>query len=195
MITIDCRGQGCPAPVIETKKGLELHPDGVVVLLDSGPPRENVRRFAQNRGWLVSETDEGGFWALQITASGATPEPESVQSGRANGESILLITSDQLGNGPEELGRLLMKNFIFTLLETAELPNRILLLNSGVKLAVNGADTVEALNTLVQMGVSVASCGLCLDFFDLKDRLAVGETTNMFTIAELLLRAGSVIRL
>jgi selenium metabolism protein YedF len=195
MITIDCRGQGCPAPVIETKKGLEHHPDGVVVLLDNGPPRENVRRFAQNRGWLVSETEDNGFWTLQITASGANSEPEDRQPDRAKGESILLITSNQLGNGPEELGILLMKNFIFTLLETAELPNRILLLNSGVKLAVNGADTVEALNTLVQMGVSVASCGLCLDFFAVKDRLAVGETTNMFATAELLLEARSVIRL
>lgn len=196
MTTIDCRGAGCPTPVIETKKALEQHPEGVIVLLDNGPPRENVRRFAHNRGWTVTETDSGEYWTVSISGAADAAKPATSEASTLSaGETIILLTSDQLGSGPEELGRLLMKNFIFTLLETAQLPDRILLLNRGVLLAVKDADTVEALSTLLQMGVAIASCGLCLDFFEAKDRLAVGETTNMFTTAELLLKARSVIRL
>lgn len=195
MITIDCRGQACPAPVIATKRALEASPSGVCVLLDDGAPRENVTRFAQTRGLQVIETADKSGWCLQITGNDATSiAPYSPQPHPA-GERILLITSDRLGDGPDELGRLLMRNFLHTLLEIMQRPDRILFLNSGVLLTVQGAETVEALTALAAQGVDVASCGVCLDFFVKKDQLAVGRITNMFSTAEQLLGATSVIRL
>ena len=196
MKTIDCRGQACPAPVIATKKALEESASGICVLVDDGAPRENVTRFAQNRGYQVTETTEAGGWSLILSDSTHTSRAEQeIPAPAVQGERVLLVTSDRLGEGPEELGRLLMKNFLFTLLETQQQPDRILFLNSGVLLATEGAETVEALKRLEERGVELLACGVCLDYLKKKDQLAVGLVTNMFSTAEHLLAAASVIKL
>lgn len=193
MKTIDCRTMACPAPVITVKKALEEQGE-LQVLLDDGAPRENVARFARNRGYMVNEQQEpGGGWLLAISADDGAVAARV--TGAANGETVLLIASNRMGDGPEELGMLLMKNFLHTLLETADLPSRIFFVNTGVLLTTDGSDVLEALDKLAGMGVEVFSCGLCLDFFARKDKLRVGGTTNMLTIAEGLLGAAKVIRL
>lgn len=201
METLDYRGLTCPEPVIRTKRALEQSPDGISVLLDDGTPRENVRRFARSRNYNITETAAGDHFILQIYAANgqkqATPQPaKQITATQTTGSGkVLLVTSNQLGNGAEELGCLLMNNFIHTLLETGSRPDKIVFLNSGVLLAVQGAETVEALEQLVNMGVEILSCGLCLDFYHKKEQLAVGMATNMFATAELLLDAASVIRI
>jgi len=196
MKTIDCRGQACPAPVIATKKALEESGTGIHVLVDDGAPRENVVRFVKNRGYQVNETAEADGWSLLVTGSTTAEEaPQSTVTATASGDRVLLVTSDRLGDGSEELGYLLMKNFIFTLLETPQQPDRILFLNSGVLLVTEGAETVEALKQLEERGVELLACGVCLDYFKKKDQLAVGQVTNMFSTAEHLLAAASVIKL
>ncbi len=190
MKQLDCRNMACPAPVISVRNALGGDA-GLVVLLDNGAPRENVARFARNRGYTVIERRDGETWELTITPSGkSTGAPAEVSRPRS-----LLITSDRLGDGPEELGRLLMKNMIHTLLETEHLPTRMLFLNSGVRLTTEGSDVIEALNKLAGMGVEIYSCGLCLDFFGCKDRLKAGGTTNMLTTVETLLGDELVIKL
>jgi selenium metabolism protein YedF len=191
MKTIDCRNQSCPAPVINVKKALQEQVE-IRVLLDDGAPHENVTRFSRNRGCRVSEERDGAGWILTITATDAVHHVSGTAS-RAN--RVVMITSDRLGDGPEELGRLLMKNFIHTLLETGELPNRMLFLNTGVFLTCDGSDVLEALGKLYGMGVEIFSCGLCLDFFKTKEKLQVGATTNMLATAEYLLSADLVIKL
>ena len=196
MKTIDCRGQACPAPVIATKKALEESGAGIRVLVDDGAPRENVVRFVRNRGYQVNETAEADGWSLQVTGSTTAEEThQGAVTAPASGDRVLLVTSNRLGDGSEELGYLLMKNFIFTLLETPQQPDRILFLNSGVLLATEGAETVEALKRLEERGIELLACGVCLDYFKKKDQLAVGQVTNMFSTAEHLLAAASVIRL
>ncbi|NJD90382.1 MAG: sulfurtransferase-like selenium metabolism protein YedF, partial [Geobacter sp.] len=98
----------------------------------------------------------------------------------------VLISSDRFGDGPDELGRLLMKNFIITLLELPNPPDRIFLLNRGVLLATEGSETIEPLTKLADAGIEIFSCGVCLDYFSVRDKLAVGAVTNMYTIAEAL---------
>lgn len=196
MKTIDCRGQACPAPVLAVKKGLEESADGICVLVDDGAPRENVSRFAKNRGYTATETPDSDGWSVLLTRGAfADSQLPPQQQQTATGGRILLITSERLGDGPEELGRLLMKNFIITLLETEQRPGRILLLNTGVLLATNGAETVAPLQRLEELGVELFACGVCLDFLHKKEELAVGKTTNMFSTAEQLLAAESVIKL
>jgi len=192
MQTIDCINQACPAPVINVKKALQEHAE-IRVLLDDGAPYENVTRFARNRGCRVTEERDGSGWILTITAASDTVRP--VSGAVSQGNRAVMITSDRLGDGPEELGRLLMKNFVHTLLETSELPSRMLFLNRGVFLTCEGSDILEALGKLHDMGVEIFSCGLCLDFFKIKEKLRVGATTNMLDIAEYLLSAESVIKL
>lgn len=192
MKKIDCRDMACPAPVISVKKALEEETE-LLVLLDDGAPLENVSRFARNRGCRVSEERIGNGWALTITTGVTTLQSAGGASG--GGDHVLLITSSCLGDGPAELGGLLMKNFIHTLLETASIPERMFFMNSGVRLTSEGSDVLEALEKLRGMGVEILSCGLCLDFFGLKEKLRVGGTTNMLTTADALLSAARVIRL
>lgn len=194
MKIIDCRNMACPAPVISVKKALEESGE-LQVLLDNGAPRENVARFARNRGFSVcEEQDETGGWVLTVTSGDSqTAMPE--RPANMNSGPVLLITSNCLGEGPEELGKLLMKNFIHTLLETRNLPASILFLNSGIFLTTDGSDVLEALEKLNGMGVEIFSCGLCLDFFGLKEKLKIGGTTNMLSITEKLLSTDQVIKL
>jgi selenium metabolism protein YedF len=189
MKIVDCRNQPCPAPVINVKNALEEQIE-LQVILDDGAPRENVARFARNRGCNVTERQEGADWILTISGS-----PEKTALPATGGSRILLITSEKLGDGPEELGRLLMKTFIHTLLESSEMPSRILFLNTGVFLTCEGSDVREALEKLHGMGVEIFSCGMCLDFFKLKEQLRAGKTTNMLVTVESLLTAGQVIKL
>lgn len=192
MDIIDCRNQACPAPVISVKRALEKQNE-IQVIVDDGAPRENVTRFSRNRGYHVTEQQDGTNWIITITGAPNTSKPVSLPDSR--GKQILLITSERLGDGPEELGRLLMKNFIHTLLETNVTPSRIFFLNTGVFLTCEGSDVQEALEKLQGMDVEIFSCGLCLDFFKLKDKLRVGATTNMLITAESLLTADQVIKL
>jgi len=191
MKDLDVRGLSCPAPVVSVKKALEAGEGALRVLLDDGAPRENVTRFAKGRGYSVQEEElEGGF---ALTLSGAADR--KAQEAPVRGGAVLLIGSDRLGDGPEELGRLLMRNFIMTLLELGELPDRMLFINTGVLLTAAGSEVIDALEALGNRGVEVLSCGICLDFFKKKESLAAGGVTNMFSIAESLLGARSVVRL
>lgn len=195
MKTIDCRNMACPAPVVTTKRALEeAGGETIQVLLDAGAPRENVTRFAINRGYSVAEAAVEGGFALTISSAGAMSAQPEIEKAKG-GKTVMLVGTDRLGEGPEELGRLLMKNFIITLLDVAELPDRMLFVNTGVHLTTEGSEVLEALETLGNRGVEVMSCGVCLDFFGKKEKLKAGVVTNMFTIAESMLQAGSVIKL
>jgi selenium metabolism protein YedF len=193
MKTIDCRNMACPLPVVTVRRALEeAGAEGLRVLVDDGAPRENVSRFAGSRGYTVTEESVDGGFALVIGGSGV-PAAQAAAGAKA-GRTVMLVASDRLGDGPEELGRLLLKNFIITLLDLEALPDRIFFVNSGVLLTTEGSELLEPLERLGNCGVEVLSCGVCLDFFNRKELLRAGSVTNMFTIAEGLLTAAAVIR-
>lgn len=106
----------------------------------------------------------------------------------------MVLASDQMGFGGEELGRILMKGFVYALTELDILPDKILLYNSGVKLAVRGSDSLGDLQKLEKQGVEILNCGTCLDFYQLSDQVAVGSVTNMYEIAESQMKAGTIIQ-
>ena len=192
METIDCRGLSCPGPVIRTKKALEnLGKGGVIsVEVDSEASRENVRRFAETKGAGVDVEETGtGVYRLVITASGG--EPVTAQAA----PPVLLIADDLLGRGNQKLGKILMEGFISTLAEQEKTPDMILLMNSGVKLAVEGSPMLPTLGTMIDRGSEILVCGTCLDFFGLKEKLALGIVSNMYDIQGAMLAASSVIRL
>jgi selenium metabolism protein YedF len=181
----------CPLPVVSVKRALDAAEGEIRVLLDDGAARENVRRFAEGRGYQVREEPLEGAFAFTISGG----KKQEVKVSEQAGATVMLIGTDRLGDGPEELGRLLMRNFIMTLVELPEVPDRMLFINTGVLLTAAGSEVIEALDALGNRGVEVLSCGICLDFFKKKDALAAGGVTNMFTIAESLLGARSVVRL
>lgn len=183
----------CPAPVISAKKALEEE-DEARILLDNGAPRENVGRFARNRGYEVNEIQtEAGDWILTITKADSADKSGAAKT--VSNDCVMLITSNRFGSGPEEFGGLLMKNFIHSLLEATNQPSRMIFLNSGIFLTTEGSDVLESLEKLSGLGVEILSCGLCLDFFGRKEKLKVGGTTNMLAITEDLIGVKRVIRL
>jgi selenium metabolism protein YedF len=182
-INVDARGLACPEPVIATKKALESISEGTVtVIVDNLVAKENVVKFAVANKCGVGVEEQSGHFYINI-AKGPQPAPSAEPlAPAATGEIVYLITKDTLGSGNEDLGRILMKSFMYTMVESGKTPRAMLFINSGVQLTVEGSPVLEHLKTLAGQGTQVLSCGTCLDFFQLKEKLAVGEVTNMYNI-------------
>jgi selenium metabolism protein YedF len=197
--TVDAQGQPCPQPVILTRKALaEGGFDLLEVLVDDASSRENVVRFAGYANCVVEAvTEEGAVSHILIrpgladqtkeTRVFAAPEPVLVPAESAAGATVF-ISAAGIGAGDEQLGALLMRAFLYTLTEAEAVPARIILMNGGVRLAVEGSESLVNLRRLVERGVEVLACGTCLEFYQLKDALAVGRVSNMYEIAGLLLQ-------
>lgn len=198
MKKIDNRGLNCPEPVLRTKKALEQHPEGVIAIVDNEAARENVIRMAKNEGFQVFRERVGSVDHLHITAGGSEAAqrraPDQQGAGKAS-EQVLLIGADQLGRGSEELGLLLMRNYIYTLTKQEELPETVVFLNSGVKCCIEGSPAIDELAALQRRGVKILVCGTCLDYYHLKEKLAAGIVSNMYEIAEVLAAAPKVLSL
>ncbi len=192
MKTLDCRAHKCPQPVVETRKLLLAEPGvPLTVLVGDVAARENVSRLAASQGYQVLvEMTDGGF-ALKLSPGA---KPTEAMGPTVQEETVAFIAADAMGNGNDDLGRLLLKNFLFTLTELETVPDTFLFVNAGVKLTTAGSEALEALEKLACRGVDIASCGLCLDFYHLKEKLAVGRVTNMLDIAQTLQKAGRIIR-
>jgi len=193
MKEIDCRGLACPAPVIATKKAIEEAAGASFrVLLDKGAARENVLRFCASKG--ISVIEKMGDDSTLLIFSGSLENRLHGKNDDKQAAPVILIASDRLGAGSDELGRLLMKNFLIALLELHTQPEKILFINSGVLLTTEGSEVAEPLCKLENAGVEILSCGICLEYYGVTDKLAVGRTTNMYAIAESVLLSGNTIR-
>ena len=192
MKTIDCTGKACPLPVIETKKALEgSHVDAIAVIVDNETSRENVMRFLESQGFSVTVIEEKGKQHIEGTKNkGTAGQPSTAKAKRL----LIFIDGETVGRGNDELGAILMRSFLLTLKELNPLPWRIVFINSGVKLAVDGSPYIGALNDLVAIGAEILSCGTCLDYYKLKEKLKVGRVSNMFEIASSFLEATNVIK-
>jgi selenium metabolism protein YedF len=195
MKEIDCRGKACPHPVLMTKQALEGLIEGEVVLIvDNVAACENVERFAKSQGCSVTIEKRGSDFHLRIQKEKSGEGHETVSEKKDRGNIVVYLNSRFLGTGDEALGSILMKSFLKTLLELEPKPNGLILINSGVWLSSEGSDVLDTLRTLSERGVEILSCGTCLDFYGLKEKLKVGKVSNMFTIAQTLLEAERVVR-
>jgi len=199
---IDCRGLACPQPVLETKKALEgPEADELLVLLDNPSSKENVRRFAESQGHQVIISEEKGVFQLKIKKGKGKENADSVGGkaenipGVASSGIVVFIDTDSLGRGSEELGKILMRSFLQTLEQSKVHPQRIILINSGVKLACEGSEVLEDLQEFAAKGVEILSCGTCLDYFGIKKKLMAGKVSNMYEIINSLAQAGKLIKI
>lgn len=181
---VDARGLNCPQPVILTKKALDEIEEGrVITIVNSETARENVKKLADSMTCSVDIQQIGGDYHISIFKEKGLEGPGFENVAGKNG-LVILIGSDILGTGDRTLGQILMKTYLKTLAEICPLPETIIFLNSGVNLSVEGSEALEALRRLEEMGVEILSCGTCLDYYGVKDNLAVGQVSNMYTIAE-----------
>lgn len=183
---IDARGQACPKPVLMTKKALDDIQEGIITtIVDNEVAKENVTKLAKSLTYdfNVEKSDDGVFF-IHITKGDFKDEKSSMCTPNTFKDMVILFESDRMGNGSEELGKILIKGFIYTLTESIPFPATILFVNTGVKLTTEGSEVIDDLKKLEKQGVEILSCGTCLDFYNLKNKLVVGEVTNMYDIVE-----------
>ncbi len=199
MLEVDCRNLACPEPVLRTRSCIANDaPRVLAVIVDSAAARENVARFLQSRGYAVIVREDGPHWRVEATRDGpadAAPAAEPRAAPSDGAEKILvMVLSDVLGSGDDALGGKLMGNFIRTLPELGESLWRIIFLNGGVKFAVAGSPALAELQAMEKQGVSILSCGTCLEFFGLRESLSVGRTTTMLDVVTSMQVADKVFR-
>ena len=195
---IDARGQNCPKPFIMTKKALDdSDMRTIVTIVDNEIAKENVVKLASSVGleYKVTEKDDDFYIEIQKSESGEVKEENNdVKEANLNG-TVVAFTKDKLGHGNDELGKVLIKGYIYTLTELEKKPKKLLFLNGGVLLTTGESETIEDLKKLEAMGVKILSCGTCLDYYGVKDELKVGEIANMYLIANAMNEAENTITL
>ena len=199
--SIDCKGMACPLPVVNAKKAAEELNSGDVltVWVDNEIAVQNLSRFAEHKGFAVSaEKKADKEYAVIMTVSGAAAEGTKeevacVVDSRRKG-MLVVLSGSEMGTGDPKLGTALMKAFVFALTKQDQLPDTILCYNTGASLTCEGADTLEDLKLLESEGVTILTCGTCLDFYGLKEKLAVGSVTNLYDIVERMENAAQIIK-
>ena len=183
---VDARGLTCPQPVIMTKKAME-EPGGeeLTTIVNQMVALENVSKLAQSQGYEFEVKQEDDDYYIHMTRVDGSDEDAS-----GKGENIaIMIRSNLFGQGEAELGQVLMKSFLFTLTELDAPVKHIIFMNSGIFLTIEGSPVLDTLKVLENKGVEILSCGTCLDYYQAKDKLAVGSVTNMYTALEILTTA------
>lgn len=202
---LDCQGLSCPEPVIRCRRVLgELRPQALHVTVDNAAANENVTRFLERNGYRATSHKEGGLWHVHGECQNGIESPqtdcqpcrvtEKTLKGETPSKTLVLITTETLGRGSDELGARLMENFLSTLPELGDELWRVILLNGGVKLAAQSGRALDSLKALEASGVDVLVCGACLTFYNLLEAKAVGETTNMLDVVTSLALADKVLR-
>lgn len=204
---IDARGLQCPMPVIETKKALQGMTKGSVeIIVDNSIAVQNLVKMAKQKQLpFSSEMIKEDYFVVTMEVGDSSNKIDNLSDKEAEREisceldiimekTVVVLSSDRMGTGDDKLGQVLMKGFIYALTELEQLPKQIVLYNGGAKLSAKGSDSLEDLKLLESQGVEILTCGTCLNYYNLTEKLGVGTVTNMYTITEILLSAGKVIK-
>lgn len=205
MNTIDTRGLLCPTPLIMTKRAITASNvgDRIEVLSDNDTAKCNLLDYIKELGYEAECANDNGTFRItfsidtQATLSMdrhsdtqifcATPQESK------RGDYVVVLKSEFMGDGERELGAMLMRACINSLSELDSLPATIVIYNSGVMLAVTGTDTAESLKKLSDRGIEIIVCGTCVDYYNVKDQLAVGTISNMYRINTILSQTNHVV--
>lgn len=200
-IIVDARGLPCPQPVVKTKEALEQSKgEPLQVVISNQESRDNVIRFLTHSGVEIDRVEEksGEFYVLTKKSEGKVQmaafqevvscDPKSIGIG-----TTIFINKDRIGHGSNELGSNLIKAYIATIKDLSVQPKTICFMNSGVKLTLQGTETLPYLKELESRGVEMLVCGTCLGYFNVKEQLGVGWISNMYDISETMLKSSKVI--
>ena len=197
MITVNAIGDNCPIPVIKTKKAIQAleGPEVIEVLVDNEIAVQNVTKMAVSEGGEVtSEKLAEKEYKVTIKIGDAVVEECACCCEEEKENIVVVISSDRMGEGNDALGKVLIKGFIFAVSQLETLPKTILFYNGGATLTAEGSDSLADLKCMEDAGVEIMTCGTCLDYYGLKEKLAVGTVTNMYSIVEKLAAADKVIQ-
>lgn len=205
MIQVNALGDACPIPVVKTKNAIkELGGSGVVeTLVDNEIAVQNLTKMANQKGYKVSSkklSDRQYQVTMEIGENAADKQTAPTEAEQeacipdARENTVVVIASATMGEGDPELGRLLMKGYIYALTQLDTLPKTLLFYNGGAALTCEGSASLEDLKSLEAQGVQILTCGTCLNHYGLTDSLKVGEVTNMYVIAETMAGAAKIVK-
>ena len=205
MIKVNAMGDACPIPVVKTKEAIKsLNGAGEVeTMVDNEIAVQNLTKMAKQKGYGVkSEKISNTEYKVIMTigeeqaadAKNDTTEAECIVPNNGKKNRVVVISSSKMGDGDEQLGTNLMKAFIYALGQQDELPNTILFYNGGAHVTCEGSLSLEDLKSMEAQGVEILTCGTCLNFYEIADKLAVGGITNMYDIVEKMESADLIIR-
>jgi len=203
MRIVDTKGQLCPAPLIAAKRALKETVEGesFIVLTDNKTSFDNLSRFLKDNKAEYQVSDTDGVWTLTIRKTTGEIIQSNVEEYCATeishfekGNYVVAITSDKMGEGDDDLGHLLIINFIKALKDLEKLPRHIVFYNKGVTLAVEDSPVIGYIKDLDKMGVELHLCATCVNHYKLEDKVAVGTLSNMYSIAEIMASAGNVVK-
>jgi selenium metabolism protein YedF len=199
MKEIDARGLACPAPVLQTKAALnEEESRSVRVVVDNSAAQENVQRFLESQGFQTTLEKNGADYLVIGTCVSKPMEPLQLSTEPKTGDAkkiMVVCATDRMGFGDDDLGIKLMINFLRTLVELGTELWRLVFVNNGVKLAIDGSEVLDDLKKYEKEGLKIMVCGTCMNHFHLLERKQVGETTNMLDIVTAMQLADKVISL
>lgn len=182
MEKINAKGLACPKPVIITKQKLDEMTEGTVeVQTDNQVCVNNLEKYAKGQGF---EFDYKKFADDDFLVTIVKSKDSVATEVKSEEDFTLAITSNTMGGGDEELGKILIKSFVYTVSQTKPLPKTIVFYNKGVFLTCEGSEVLDDLKAMADEGVEIVSCGTCLDYYNLKEKLQIGEISNMYTIYE-----------
>ena len=200
-ITVDARGEQCPIPVVKATKAINemTEPSVLEVHVDNEIAVQNLLRMAAGKGYAAkSQQTEEKHYVITIDAdslpAAAQQQEEAVCIPDMRGNTVVAVDTSVMGSGSDELGKTLMKGFLYAVSQQEELPRCMLFYNGGAHLTTEGSASLEDLKNMEAQGVEILTCGTCLDYYGLKDKLAVGSVTNMYVIVEKMSKAGKVIK-
>lgn len=189
-IKVDALGKPCPLPVIETKKAIrQLGPDGgeVTVLVDNEVAVKNVTKMVTANQYQITTQPVNDNFEMTVTVT----QPAAVQEQHTG--MVIAFGRNVLGEGDPKLGQILLKSYIYSLTELDTPPEHLLFFNGGARLTSQDSGVLDDLKTLEDKGSQISTCGTCLDFYNIKDQLAIGEITNMYAIVEAMDQADKVV--
>jgi selenium metabolism protein YedF len=203
MRIVDTKGQLCPEPLIAAKKALRETATGesFIVLTDNQTSFDNLSRFLKDNKAEFQVNESGGVWTMTIKkTTGEVVQTKAQEYCNSEilhfekGNFVVVISSDKMGEGDDQLGHLLMANFIKALKNLDELPQKMVFYNNGVKLVTSSSPVIEHLRDLEKMGVQLMLCGTCVNHYKLENNVVVGNLSNMYSIAAVMASAGNIIR-
>ncbi|MDT2613549.1 sulfurtransferase-like selenium metabolism protein YedF [Enterococcus dongliensis] len=195
MFKIDALGKACPLPVIETKKALREY-KVVQTVVDNEIATQNLKKMAEQLGYLYQMNQDAPSHYTVVISKGntelTTEAPQVAEPVEAVDDYIVVVDTNVMGRGSDELGKNLLKGFIYSVAEQDVLPKKIIFYNGGVHSVAEGSDSLEDLKNMAEQGVEIYACGACLNFYELT--AAVGEVTNMYRIVEMMRQAPKIVK-
>lgn len=200
IVKVNAIGDNCPIPVVKAKKAIEALTESAIVevSVDNEIAVQNVTKMVSQKNLeSTCEKVSDNHFVIKVQCGEVTESKtteENICKVEKEEKMVVVLSSDKMGEGDEELGKVLIKGFIYAITQLDKYPKAVLLYNSGVKLSSEGSDSIEDLKVLEENGVEILSCGTCLNFYNLQDKLQVGKVTNMYSIVEELAGATNIIR-